>query len=368
MPIFMDVHIVPGVKAKDVAEAHRLDLLHQQAHGCNCMTYWIDEARENIFCLIEAPDKHAVEEMHSKAHGLIPNKIIEVNSNLVEAFLGRIYDPPEADAQISNEGLKVFADSSFRILLVTKMTDPVLLKHQFGDEKASELLSAHTSIIRKNILQHGGREVEHEGSGFVVSFSSASKAVACALSILKETPDSVSKQIDLKLAVNAGEPVEHSEHLFGETIQFASNMCRIAKEGKIAVASPVKELIADDLFQEERKYFLNLLPQDEHLLKLLFSKLEENWQDADFDITDYCKATAMSGSQLYRKTIALTGLPPNSLVKDFRLHKAKELMRKQYYNIAQITFDSGFTSASYFTKCFKKKYGLLPMTYLELLH
>ena len=366
MPIFMDVHIVPGVKAKDVAEAHRLDLLHQQEHGCNCMTYWIDEARENIFCLIDAPDKHAVEEMHSKAHGLIPNKIIEVSSNLVEAFLGRIYDP--SDAQISNEGLKVFADSSFRILLVTKMTDPVLLKHKFGDEKAGELLSVHAGIIRKNILQHSGREVEHEGGGFVVSFSSASKAASCALSIRKEMPDSISAQIDLKLAVNAGEPVERSEQLFGETIQFASNMCHIAKEGRIAIASPVKELIADDLFQKERKYFLNLLPDDEHLLKLLFSKLEENWQDADFDLADYCRATAMSASQLYRKTVALTSLPPNSLVKDFRLHKAKELMRKRYYNIAQITFDSGFTSASYFTKCFKKKYGLLPMTYLELLH
>lgn len=366
MPIFMDVHIVPGVKAKDVAEAHRLDLFHQQEHGCNCMTYWIDESRESIFCLIEAPDKNAVEEMHSKAHGLIPNKIIEVNSNLVEAFLGRIYDP--ADAQVSKDGLKVFADPSFRILLVTKTIDPVLLKHQLGEEKASELLNTHTSIIRKNILQYEGREIEHEGSGFVISFSSASKAVACALSIRNEMPDSISEQIDLRLAVNAGEPVERSEYLFGETIQFASNMCRIAKEGKIAIASSVKELIADDLFQKERKHFLNLLPPDEHLLKLLFNKLEENWQDADFDISDYCEATAMSSSQLYRKTIALTSLPPNSLVKDFRLQKAKELMRKRYYNIAQITFDSGFTSASYFTKCFKKKYGLLPMTYLELLH
>jgi AraC-like DNA-binding protein len=366
MPIFMDVHIVPGVKAKDVAEAHHLDLFHQHEHGCNCMTYWIDEARESIFCLIEAPNKYAVEELHSKAHGLIPNKVIEVNSNLVEAFLGRIYDPP--GAQISNDGLKVFADPSFRILLVTKMTDPVLLKHQFGEEKAGELISAHTSIIRKNISQHGGREVEHEGSGFVVSFSSASKAVDCALSIREGMPGSISEPIDLRLAVNAGEPVQSSDHLFGETIQFASHMCNIAKDGKIAIASPVKELIADDLFQKERKHFLNLLPHDEHLLKLLFNKLEENWQDADFDMSDYCNATAMSASQLYRKTIALTSLPPNSLVKDFRLHKAKELMRKRYYNIAQITFDSGFTSASYFTKCFKKKYGLLPMTYLDLLH
>jgi AraC-like DNA-binding protein len=77
---------------------------------------------------------------------------------------------------------------------------------------------------------------------------------------------------------------------------------------------------------------------------------------------------AMSKSQLYRKTISLTGLSPNILIKEYRLEKAKELMRRQRYTISQITFDSGFTSPSYFTKCFKKKYGLLPMTYLDLLH
>jgi len=49
----MDVHIVPGVKAKDVAEAHLKDLGHQEEFQCNCMTYWIDEQRETIFCLVK---------------------------------------------------------------------------------------------------------------------------------------------------------------------------------------------------------------------------------------------------------------------------------------------------------------------------
>ena len=171
-----------------------------------------------------------------------------------------------------------------------------------------------------------------------------------------------------KIAINAGEPVEKSSKLFGDTMQFAHNICTIAKDYQIAVASSVKELVAKDFFQNKKKHFLTLSPQDESLLGSLFCKLEENWQDADFDITDYCQAMAMSQSQLYRKTISLTGLSPNLLLKDFRLEKAKELMRKQHYNIAQITFDSGFTSASYFTKCFKKKYGLLPMAYIDLLH
>src|SRR5262245_29029010 len=167
MPIYMDVHIVPGVRAKDVAEAHRKDLLQQEEYQCKCMTYWIDELRETIFCLIEAPNKQAVEDMHSKAHGLIPNKIIEVNDALVESFLGRIYDP--ADVQTTADGLKIFNDPSFRIILLTKVTDPVLLRHKLGSDGTKELLDLHNKIIRTNLLLHGGREVEQQGSGFIIS-------------------------------------------------------------------------------------------------------------------------------------------------------------------------------------------------------
>lgn len=206
MPIYMDVHIVPGVKAKNVAEAHQKDLVHQEEYGCKCMTYWIDEGRETIFCLIEAPDKQAVQEMHNKAHGLLPNKIIEVKSTLVESFLGRMYDPEEAE--ISDDGLKVFSDPSFRILLVTKTTDSNLLKYKLGVEKANELLNSHNKIIRKNLSQYGGREAEHEGSGFIISFSSAAKAVACALAIQKEMHDSHADAFNFMIAINAGEPVE----------------------------------------------------------------------------------------------------------------------------------------------------------------
>ncbi len=366
MPIYMDIHIVPGVKARDVAEAHRKDILAQEEHECKCMTYWIDEERENIFCLIEAPCKDAVEEMHSKAHGLIPNKIIEVNATLVQSFLGRIYDP--AETEISDDGLKIFSDPSFRILLVTKITDPVLLQYKFGIEKINELLNRHNNVIRKNLALYGGREAEHRGTGFITSFASASKAVSCALAIQKDLPGMYADITGFRIAINAGEPVTKSDKLFGDTIQLAGYMCTIAKNFRITVASAVKELVSKDHFQNGGNNFFTLSPQDEALLESLFNKLEENWQDTDFDITDYCQVMTMSKSQLYRKTIALTGLSPNLLLKEFRLEKAKELMKKQRYTISQITFDSGFTSPSYFTKCFKKKYGLLPMTYLDLLH
>lgn len=366
MPIYMDVHIVPGVKAKDVAAAHSKDLLHQEEYGCTCMTYWIDEERETIFCLIDAPDKEAVQEMHRKAHGLTPNKIIEVSKTVVRSFLGRIYDPESVE--ISGEGLRVFSDPSFRVLLLTKITDPNLLRFRYGVEKANQLLDSHNKIIRNSLGRHEGTEVEHEGNNFIISFSSAAKAVACAFEIKQEMQKWHSDDFTFKMGINAGEPVEMSNQLFGDTISFANIMCFIAADYQIAVASSVKELAAKDIFHNGSTKLLALTPQDENLLKLLFAELEEKWQDSHFHLADYCKATAMSTSQLYRKTLALTGLSPNLLLKEFRLERARDLMRKRAYNIAQITFDSGFTSASYFTKCFKKKFGLLPMAYLELLN
>lgn len=366
MPIYMDVHIVPGVKAENVAKAHYQDLLHQDEYGCKCMTYWIDETRESIFCLVQAPDKDAVKEMHRKAHGLVPNKVIEVSNSVVQSFLGRIYDPE--DAQTSDDGLKVFSDPSFRVLLVTKTTDRLLLQHQLGVEKVNELLKRHNDVIRGNIAHYGGSEVEHGGNDFIVSFTSAGKAVSCALTIQKEIPGTDASALGFKIGVNAGEPIENSNKLFGDTIQLAQHMCDIAKRSEVALSCSVKELVTKDYSQANGNHFLTLAPQDEALLQSIFNKLEENWQDPQFDVDDYCRAMAMSKSQLYRKTIALTGLSPNVLLKEYRLEKAKELMKKQNYSISQITFDSGFTSPSYFTKCFKKKYGLLPMNYMELLH
>lgn len=366
MPIYMDVHIVPGVKANGVAEAHHKDLFHQDEYACKCMTYWIDEQRESIFCLIEAPDKSAVEELHKKAHGLIPNKVIEVKSSLVESFLGRIYDP--ADAEITEEGLKVFSDPSFRILLLTKITDPVLLEHRLGKEKTAELLSRQTEIIRKNLLHSGGREVEHEGPGFIISFASAGKAVSCGLAILEAISAVGGKETGFRIAVNAGEPVENSNELFGDSIQLAGYMCAIAGDLQLAVTGAVKELVSNDHIQGRRNNLFTIMPDEELYLQTLFSKLEANWHDPEFDINNYCGQMAMSKSQLYRKTISLTGISPNLFLKNFRLEKAKDLMKKKRYSISQITFETGFTSPSYFTKCFKKKYGLLPMAYLDLLH
>lgn len=77
--LFMDVHKVgPGVRAEDVAEAHKKDLATQGRHGVSFLEYWVDEANGEIHCLAEAPDAQAMIETHREAHGLLPDGVEEV--------------------------------------------------------------------------------------------------------------------------------------------------------------------------------------------------------------------------------------------------------------------------------------------------
>ena len=360
----MDIHSVPGVKSKDVAEAHRQDLMHQEEFGCNCMTYWIDEARENIFCLIEAVDKDAVKAMHHKSHGLVPHKIIEVSSALVQSFLGRMYDPDDATTE---NGLKVFTDPAYRLLLMTSTQDHALFRHQHGLEKANQILHRHNDIVRKNIRLHSGSEAEHEGEGFVISFTSASNATACALAIKNDmTLDDVNL-LNFKMALNGGEPIEKSNKLFSDTMQTGFYLCSLTSPSRIAIAGKIKDLVSKELLQSKKDQLFMLSHPDEDFMHELFSQLEKNFHEPAFDVSEYALALSMSQPQLYRKTTALTGMSCNNLLKEFRLTKAKDLLKSLRYSVSQVTFDTGFTSPSYFTKCFKARFGMLPVEYLELI-
>lgn len=79
MPLFMDVHHLPGpVTSDDVAKAHLADLETQEKHGVEYRRYWVDPARGTIFCLIDAPSAEAAATVHREAHGLVADEIHQV--------------------------------------------------------------------------------------------------------------------------------------------------------------------------------------------------------------------------------------------------------------------------------------------------
>lgn len=252
MPIYMDRHDIQGVTAKAVAEAHEKDMAVQDKHGAKYLTYWVDESRGHIFCLCDAPSKDIAIQVHSEAHGLVPNHIIEVEKTMVEAFLGNVTEPPPLIAfsqiPLAKETLPG-NNSAFRIILFTDIKDSTALTRQLGDTKAMEVLRMHNTIIRNTLKAHDGREVKHTGDGFMISFESVSQAVECAISILrgfeihnKQNPDI---PLHLRLGLSAGEPIEEDKDLFGSAVQLAARLCKHASTDAILVSDTVRELYKD---------------------------------------------------------------------------------------------------------------------------
>ena len=80
MPIYMDRHNTVDATREVIAAAHEKDLAIQGKYGVRFITYWVDEVRAAVFCLVDAPNKETLQKAHDEAHGDVPNEIIEVVS------------------------------------------------------------------------------------------------------------------------------------------------------------------------------------------------------------------------------------------------------------------------------------------------
>jgi len=114
MPVYMDRHYVEGSTRHSVADAHERDLALREKYDVKFLTYWFDEPRCTAFCLIEAPDRETIERAHAEAHGLVPNEVLEVDPAVVDAFLGRIKDPPSTTQESRRQSIRPSAPSCLR--------------------------------------------------------------------------------------------------------------------------------------------------------------------------------------------------------------------------------------------------------------
>jgi len=365
MPIYMDRHDLEAVTAKDVAEAHLEDLKIQHKYQCKALTYWFDEKRGTAFCLIEAPNADCVKSMHDNAHGLVPHQIIEVESNVVNAFLGRIEDPKSND-YLDDMHHPIINESAFRVIMFIDMKDINLLKSILDKNKALKIINDARDIIQKSISQYKGGEVIKDRKKLIISFTSAASAVMCALEIQNKFEASVEDKLDsthnIKISLCAGVPVTGKNELFGETVRLAEQLCEVANQQQIVISSEVNELYCDEILDglSSETPIQTLSTDDESFINKLIDATESKWNDSKFDVGIFGKLVGLSRSQFYRKISSVTGLSPNDFIKEFRLKKALNLIESQKGNVAQIAFETGFNSPSYFAKCFQKRYGILP--------
>lgn len=99
---------------------------------------------------------------------------------------------------------------------------------------------------------------------------------------------------------------------------------------------------------------------DNAFLVKVMDAIEKNMHEEQFGVEELARTAAMSRSQLHRKLIALIDKSPSEVLRQTRLLRAKELLEKKSTTPAEVAFQVGFNSHSYFSKCFKEEFGVSP--------
>ena len=152
---------------------------------------------------------------------------------LISEFVGGDEEPDQPAAPGAD---------SVRTILFTDLVGHTEMMRRLGDEKGRDVLREHEHITRDVLNQHGGTEVKTMGDGFMASFGSVTKAVECAVALQRAFADREGEPLNVRVGLNAGEPIEEDGDLFGATVILASRIAAKADGGKILVADTVRGL------------------------------------------------------------------------------------------------------------------------------
>jgi class 3 adenylate cyclase len=252
MPLFMDRHDLPGITAEEVAQAHLTDIQIESKYAVQFLAYWFDADHGQVFCLARAARPQDMAAVHREGHGLVPNEIIAVSEDDVFRFLGKVSDPVD-HTQVAK---------AFRTILFTDLKGSTSLLQEVGERVFMGLLDEHDLIIRRALVAWRGREVKHTGDGIMASFEDVANALDCALAIQHgfqaRMSDEASRELLVRIGIDAGEPVDHNDDLFGSTVNLASRICDASDPGHILTSDLVCEMGTEKGFSFGRAHDIEL--------------------------------------------------------------------------------------------------------------
>ena len=131
----------------------------------------------------------------------------------------------------------------------------------------------------------------------------------------------------------------------------------------IVQRSKLREQFIRELDITGRMTSKNILSIDRQFLQKAKKTVEENMSDFEFSIENFAEKMDLSRIQLHRKLKALINQSAGDFLRTIRLNRAAGLIQSKSGNITQITFEVGFNNLSYFSKCFREQFGMLPSEY-----
>jgi len=144
---------------------------------------------------------------------------------------------------------------------------------------------------------------------------------------------------------------------------FNSNLLQVRIRKMIENSHQLKKVFGEQFFSEDDKGRLNV--HDKCFLDKFRQIIDKEISNSELNVEDLGKAIGLSRVQLYRKIKFMTDYSPNELLKIIRLKKSCQLFSTSEKTISEVAYDTGFTSPSYFTKCFREFYKESPSDFLK---
>ncbi len=178
--------------------------------------------------------------------GQTPTLWSEEETRIVEDFLDVPEEAPAYDRTntLASHGRKATAS---RTILYTDIEGNTDILQRLGDDAWRAVLRDHERITRERLRAHSGTEVKTLGDGFMASFDSATSAVACAIDLQRSFAarnDTAAEPMLVRVGLNAGEPIEENNDLFGTAVTMAARIMGEGVGGEILVSGVVRELVA----------------------------------------------------------------------------------------------------------------------------
>ena len=152
--------------------------------------------------------------------------------------------------------------------------------------------------------------------------------------------------------------VQKNGKKFKEQIKMMLRNCSV-------LLSMAEQMLEQSRFESSQKKLEanSLLSMDMEFMKEIQDVIEKNIANPAFSVAQMAKKLYISRSSLYKKIYALTGRSPQLFIRSYRLKRAAQLLKAETGNVTEVAFAVGFSSAAYFTKCFKEEFHKLPSDY-----
>ena len=139
---------------------------------------------------------------------------------------------------------------------------------------------------------------------------------------------------------------------------FDAGELKLIVRNRIEQRRKMRERFSKEITLEPKHISVSSL--DEKFLAKVMAIIEEHIDDENFSIDSFSGEAGYSNIHFYRKIKALTDQTPSTFLRTIRLKRAAEMLSVKSDNVTQIAYSVGFSSLSYFNKCFKEQFGMTP--------